>query len=157
MIEKSLPGRLLVAFLVTALLCGGTVAVFGSLIPALYSEDIPTVADGDKHQQWCVQTAIYLQDQMDNGFAHHTATKGVLSGVVDMDVQTWNNEFRAKLEAATAQCVGESPDVNQPMHRLFLGIAEEHKAYVFWATQTRMLRHNFVRDAQLALNETTLP
>jgi hypothetical protein len=157
MLQKSLAGRLTVTFLVTTLLAGGIAAVFGSLVPTLFAETQPSMAEGTKHQQWCIETAIYLQDYMDNSFSHHIGTAGVMEGVQNIDVQNWNGEFQKKLTDAKTACMGDQPDPNQAMHRLFLGLEEEHKAYVFWATSTRMLRHNFVRDSQIALSETTLP
>ena len=157
MLQKSLVGRLTVTFLVTTLLAVGIAAVFGSLIPTLFAETHPSMAEGTEHQQWCIETAIYLQDHMDNSFSHHISTAGVMEGVQDIDVQNWNAKFQTQLRDAKAACMGDQPDPNQAMHRLFLGLEEEHKAYVFWATSTRMLRHNFVRDSQIALNETTLP
>lgn len=156
MLQKSLAGRLTVAVLVTSLLTGGTIAVFGSVLPTLFAETHPSITEGTKHQQWCIESAIYLQDYMDNSFSHHISTAGVMNGVQNIDVQNWNSEFQAKLKDAKTACMGDQPDPNQAMHRLFLGLEEEHKAYVFWATSTRMLRHNFVRDSQIALSETTL-
>ena len=156
MIKKSIPGRVFVGIFVTGLLCAGTIAVFGSLIPTIYLDKPPRPSDGEKHQRWCIETAIYLQDYMDNSFARHVSTTGALSGFIEEDVQTWNAEFQAKLEKAKEDCLKPKPDPGQPMHRLFLGLSEEHKAYVFWSTSKRLLRNNFVRDTQLALNETTL-
>lgn len=157
MLQKSLAGRLTVTFLVTALLTVGTAAVFGSLIPTLFADNPPSKSEGVKHERWCIETAIYLQDYMDNSFSHHIGTAGVMEGIQDIDVQDWNVQFQAKLQDAKEICLGDQPNPNLAMHRLFLALEEEHKAYVFWATSTRMLRYNFVRDSQIALNETTLP
>ena len=105
MLQKSLVGRLTVAFLVTALLTGGTIAVFGSLLPTLFAETTPSAKDGIKHQQWCIETAIYLQDFMDNSFSHHISTAGVMAGVQNIDVQNWNSDFKAQLTDAKDKCI----------------------------------------------------
>ena len=93
MLQKSLAGRLTVTFLVTALLAAGTAAVFGSLIPTLFADNPPSKTEGPKHERWCIETSIYLQDYMDNSFSHHIGTAGVMEGIQDIDVQDWNMQL----------------------------------------------------------------